>query len=202
MAIEFHLLMPISKSAWMDPKNVKKIIDLLIESNLTSLDAPATLWRFDYNEEDEYYEGSDTEYESLLELYNNIDTIELGKIFFEIGFSHYDYEYKELKNKNALPGINLLTDQLKEHMDEFCIKHDIPPVIDVFGGIKFGLISPDSEDEQGEQLGVGIYCDGNVAQFMEDAGFLTQLNSNIGIYSMLEKISNMLNEKVTVQFRY
>jgi hypothetical protein len=194
--------MPISKSAWMDPKNVKNIINLLIESNLTSLDAPATLWRFDYNKEDEYYEDSDTKYESLLELYNNIDTIELRKIFFEIGFSHYDYEYKELKNKNALPGINLLTDQLKEHMDEFCIKHDIPPAIDVFGGIKFGLISPDSEDEQGEQLGVGIYCDGNVAQFMEDAGFLTQLNSNIGIYSLFEKISNMLNEEVTVQFRY
>lgn len=65
MAIEFHLLMPISKSAWQDPKDVKNIINLLVDSRLISFDMPVTLWRFDYNEEDKYYEDSEIKYESL-----------------------------------------------------------------------------------------------------------------------------------------
>ena len=194
--------MPISKSAWQDPKNVKNIINLLVDSRLISFDMPVTLWRFDYNEEDKYYEDSEIKYESLSGLYNDLEKIELGKVFFDIGYSHYDYEYKELKKKGALPGINLLTDQLKEHMDEFCIKNDIPPAIDVFGGVQLGLISPGSEDELGDKLGIGIYCDGNVAQSMEDAGFLTQLNSSVGIYALFENISTVLKEETIVQFRY
>ncbi len=202
MAIEFHLLMPISKNAWSNPKNVKNIISLLIESKLTALDMPVTLWRFEYNEEGEYYDENDIEYKSLHELHNDIDNVELGKINFSIGYDHYDYEYETLKKEDNLPGINLITDQLKEHMDEFCKANNIPPVIDVFGKVTFGVISPDAEDEQGEKLGVGIYCDGNVAQFMEDSGFLRQLNSNVGVYALFEKISNLIREEVVVQFRY
>ena len=64
------------------------------------------------------------------------------------------------------------------------------------------IINMGGEDGVGETRGVGIYCDGNVAQSMEDAGFLKQLDSGVGIYGLFEKIAAITGEDVAVQFRY
>ncbi len=202
MAIEFHLLTPISREAWLNPETVKRIIHLLVETGMAMFDAPVTVWKSEYSEDEGGFLDDDVEYASLMELHDDIDRLDLDRVNFVIGHSHYSYEHKVLAREGRLPGINLLTAQLKQHMDTFCQAHGIPPAIDVFGHVNIGLINMGGEDGVGETRGVGIYCDGNVAQSMEDAGFLKQLDSGVGIYGLFEKIAAITGEDVAVQFRY
>ena len=203
MAIEFHLMMPVDREK-MDLVAVKKLISYLVKSEYVTLDMPVEAWEIDgeYYEEDECFDDLEHEFESLGELYDGLDTIKIDNLNFEVGFSHYDYEYKELEKEGRLPRVNLLTKELKEKMDSFCIEKSIDPSIDVFGGIAFGLIKKGSEDEGGEVRGVGIYCDGNVAQFMEDAGFLESFDKSTEIYNFFDQVASILSCDVSLQFRY
>lgn len=203
MAIEFHLVMPVNREK-MGLVDVKNLIDYLVRSQYVTLDMPVEAWEIDgkYYEEDECFDDLEHDFESLGDLYDGLDTIEIDKLNFEVGFSHYDYEYKELEKEGALPKVNLLTKELKETLDKFCIEKSIDPSIDVFGGIAFGLIKKGSEDEAGEVRGVAIYCDGNVAQLMEDAGFFESFDKSTEIYKFFDNVASILSCDVSLQFRY
>lgn len=203
MAIEFYMLMPVEKEK-MGPQVTKKLINFLVDSGHIKFDMPVSVWEIDgiYYDEVSGYDDLEYEFKSLFDFYKKIPELNVANINFEIGLSHYGNDLDKMEEEGTLPGINLLTNELKEIMDNFCLNNSIDPVIDVFGGITFGLIEKGAEDGCGEKRGLGIYCDGNVAQYMEDAGFLTDFDKNARIYKFFEEVASTLGTDVALQFRY
>ena len=201
MSISTYLLMPISKQAFLSPGNTRQAIELLVELGLVSYDMPTRVWSYPFRVEEECYGEEKLPYDSLLDLHEGIANVRMDEANFDIGIDHYGPEYHKHVEQGSLPGINTLTQQLQEHMAEFCDRNHISPVLDVFGSISIGFISPEAEDELGEIRGVGMYCDGNAACFMEEAGYLETLNSSLGICRLFEKLARIYGEKMTFQFR-
>ncbi len=196
-----YLLMPISKEAFQNPENSKKAIDFLVDSGLAFHDMKIEVWSYPFRVEGQYYGEEELKYDSLLDLYKDIKQIKMDETMFKVGFSQYSMDYDRYKEQGKLPGINFLTEQLQSHISAFSKENEISPILDIFGHIKIGFISEDGQDEQGEIRGVGIYCDGYAAYFMEEAGYLNTLDSSLGIYQVLENLAQIYGEKMTLQFR-
>lgn len=202
MSISSYLLMPISRAAFQDISRTKKLIERLIELNLISLDLPVEVWRYPFLEEEQEYDEVELHYNSLGEFYQDLDNLRLDEINFDLGFSHYDYEYRQYKEQGSLPLINILTDELMDHLVDFCNKYQIEPIPDIFGELKVGFISSDGEDEQGEICGIALYWDGNMTYFVEEAGYLDVLkNSDLRLYQVFREIATIYGEELTLQFR-
>ncbi|MBQ0754673.1 MAG: hypothetical protein KBT87_07620 [Gammaproteobacteria bacterium] len=203
MAIEFYLMMPLTKDQ-MDVRKTKELINFLVDHQYIDLEMDVKVWENDgeYYEEDDCYDDLEHKFDTLGGFAKSIDNLNIEKINFEVGLSHYRNDLNELEKEGKLPGINVVTSQLKDYMDDFCKKNDIPPVIDVFGGITFGLVNSDSEDGQNEIRGVGVYCDGNVAQFMEDSGFLKNFDRDTKLYKLFEQVAAIFGADVVLEFRY
>lgn len=198
MSMSNYLLMPISKEAFENPEKTRKVLDLLLEQGLVSADMPTTVCSQPHDAEHESYGEEYLPFTTLRELSDALDQVNMQEVNFEVGFSRYGQHYDT--SKDDLPGINRLTEELQTHMAEFCASHEIDYTLDVYGGVTIGFIAPDSEDEQGELRGVGIYCDGSCAIFMEEAGYLEAVKG-LGIYRVLEKVAAIYGEKPNLQFR-
>jgi len=201
MSMSNYLLMPISKEAFSSSEKTKKAIELLVESKLIYYEAATEVWSYPFRAEEQYYGEEELKHKSLLELYNDIANVKMQETIFKVGFSRYSIEYDEHRKQGCIPGINALTEELQMHMAEFSINNEISPALDIYGHIEIGFFSPNGQDEQGEIRGVGIYCDGSTAYFLEEAGYLNSLNSNLGIYQLLERLAVIYGEKITFQFR-
>ncbi|WP_288400420.1 hypothetical protein [uncultured Acinetobacter sp.] len=202
MSLSYHLLMPISKQALRDIDKTKKLIERLVELNLISLDLPVEVWNYPFMEDEQEYDEIELHYDSLGEFYDDLDNLRLDEINFDLGFSRYDSDYHQYQEQGKLPIINAITNELMEYLIEFCDQHKIEPIPDIFGQLQVGFISSEGEDDQGEICGIGLYCDGNMTYFVEEAGFLDTLkNSNLRFYQVLEEIAIIYGEELTLQFR-
>lgn len=198
MSMSNYLLMPISKEAFENPEKTRNVLDLLLEQGLVSADMSTTVWSYPYDADDDSYGEEKLQFATLRELSDALDQVNMREVNFEVGFSRYGQPYDMCKDD--LPGINRLTEELQTHMAEFCAKHEIDYTLDVYGGVTIGFIAPGSEDDQGELRGIGIYCDGSCAIFMEEAGYLDAAKE-LGIYRVLEKVAAIYGEKPSLQFR-
>lgn len=198
MSMSNYLLMPLSKQAFQDADKTRQAIDLLVSEGLVSLDSPTQVWSYPYLGEDEGYGEERLSYSTLRDLRQALDSLNLQEINFEIGFSRYSTEYDEFKDR--LPGINALTDQLQHHMFDFCEAHDISPVLDVYGSVTLGFLAADGEDGLGEVRGLGVFCDGSSAYFMEEAGYL-EAAQDAAISKLFSRIAAIYGEEMRLQFR-
>lgn len=202
MSISSYLIMPISKQAFQDTAKTKKLIEHLVKLNLISLDVPVEVWSYPFLEDEQEYDEVELHYDSLGELYQDLDHLQLDDINFSISFSRYSSEYHQYQDQGKLPYLNVLTEDLQEHMAEFCDQHDISPIPDLFGSIQIGLIARDTEDDLGEIRGLGLFCDGNMIYFVEEAGYLDTLkHSDLCLYQLFKEIAVIYGEELTLQFR-
>jgi hypothetical protein len=200
MSISLYLLMPLSKQAFENPANTRKALDLLVQKGLVSLDMPTAVWSYPYDEDEGDFGEEKLPQATLGELRDALDGIRTDEINFDAGFSRYSPEYKVREGQGRLPGINALTAQLQDHMGAFCEENDIDYTLDVYGKVSIGFMGADGEDGLGEIRGIGVFCDGNVAPFMEDGGYLEAAKTQ-PLYAVFEQLAAIYGEAPTLQFR-
>lgn len=200
MSISLYLLMPLSKQAFENPANTRRAIDLLVQRGLVSLDMPTNVWSYPYDSEEDEHGEEQLPHATLGALRDALDGIRTDEVNFDAGFSRYSAEYKDSEAQGRLPGINALTEQLQDHMGDFCEEHNIDYTLDVYGKVTIGFMGADGEDGLGEIRGIGVFCDGSVAPFMEDAGYLEAAKA-LEIYAVFEQLAAIYGEAPTLQFR-
>lgn len=200
MSLTLHLLLPIRKEAFENPANTRKVIDLLVQKGLVSLDMPTEGWIHPYDTEADDYDAKSLPPTTLGQLRDALDGFR-DEINFDVGFSRYSAEYKDFEAQGRLPGINALTEQLQDHMSAFCEEHDIDETLDVYGSVSIGFLGEEGEDDLGAIRGIGVFCDGDVASFMEDAGYLDAVKE-LEIYALFQQLAVIYGEAETaLQFR-
>lgn len=200
MSLTLHLLVPIRKEAFENPASTRKAIDLLVHKGLVSLDMPTEGWIYPYDSEKDDYDTKSLPPTTLGQLRDALDGFR-DAINFDVGFSQYSSEYKDCEEQGRVPGINALTEQLQDHMQAFCEEHDIDETLDVYGSVSIGFLGADGEDGLGEICGIGVFCDGDVASFMEDAGYLDTVKE-LEIYAVFQQLAAIYGEAETaLQFR-
>lgn len=200
MSISLYLLMPLSKQAFENPANTRRAIDLLVQQGLVSPDQTTDVWSYPYDSEEDEHGEEQLPHATLGALRDALDGFRTDEINFDAGFSQYSSEHKDGEGQGRLPGINALTQQLQDHMAAFCEQNEIDYTLDVYGHVSIGFMSAEGEDGLGEIRGIGVFCDGNVAPFMEDAGYL-EAAKTLEIYAVFEKLAAIYGEAPTLQFR-